>query len=102
MKLVVLMLLLLVAPAFAQDTVRTSQATELEELCTGTGSKVDAGSVGAALGGGFPCEIVRTDIALKRLNDREGFMAASTRGFLRARLFMRGLGSVIFGIVGLG
>lgn len=82
-------------------TVRTGQTTELDALCTGSSSKVEAGSIGAALGS-YPCETVRTDLALARLEGREGFTASTTRGFLRARLFVRGLGSVILGFIGLG
>jgi hypothetical protein len=84
-----------------QVVVRTSPTTELDALCGGNNAKVDAGSVGAAFPS-YPCETVRTDLALERLEGREGFKAGSTRFFLNARLFMRGISSVLFGLIGLG
>ena len=103
-KALVLVALLALAPAARCDdtiVVHGTPASELDALCVGSSSKVEAGSVGAALGS-YPCETVRTDLALKRLEGREGFTAATTRCFLRARLFVRGIGSVLLGVVGLG
>jgi len=82
-------------------SVRTSPTNELDALCGGSNAKVDVGSVGAAFPS-LPCESVRTDLALERLEGRGGFMAGSTRFFLNARLFMRGVGSTLFGVFGLG
>ena len=82
-------------------TVRTSPTNELDALCGGANAKVDAGGFGAAFPS-YPCETVRTDLALERIEGRKGFRASSTRAFLNARLFMRGISSVIFGLFGLG
>ena len=82
-------------------TVRTSPTNELDALCGGSNAKVDAGGFGAAFPS-FPCETVRTDLALERLEGRKGFRAGSTRVFLNTRLFMRGISSVLFGLFGLG
>ena len=82
-------------------TVRTSPTNELDALCGGSNAKVDAGGFGAAFPS-FPCETVRTDLALERLEGRKGFRAGSTRFFLNSRLFMRGISSVLFGLFGLG
>ena len=82
-------------------TVRTSPTNELDALCGGSNAKVDAGGFGAAFPS-YPCETVRTDLALERIEGRTGFRASSTRAFLNARLFMRGISSVLFGLFGLG
>lgn len=82
-------------------TIRTGATTELDALCGGNNAKVDAGGFGAAFPS-FPCETVRTDLALERIEGKAGFRAGSTRFFLNARLFMRGINAMIFGLIGLG
>ena len=110
-----LIVLLVCASARADDTVlgpetqvvvkqagpQTEAQSELDALCGGPNARVQYNGTGASFPS-LPCETVRTDIALERLDARPGFMATSTRMFLRARLFMHGMGSVIFGFVGLG
>ena len=89
------------APMIGVDDEVIQNGGELEALCGGPNAKIQIGDGGAAFPS-FPCETVRTDVALARIQDRTGFMATSTRLFLRSRLFMRGLGSVVFGFFGLG
>ena len=89
------------APMIGVDDEVIQNGGELEALCGGPNAKIQIGDGGAAFPS-FPCETVRTDVALARIQDRTGFMATSTRFFLRSRLFMRGLGSVVFGFFGLG
>jgi hypothetical protein len=75
--------------------------SDVDALCGGPNAKVQIDGTGASFPS-LPCETVRTDIAIQRLEGRDGWLDNSTRVFLKARLFMHGLGSLFLGLVGLG
>jgi hypothetical protein len=113
-------LLVLTAPAAAQDEFEEEAAPVAEEepivvvpevsapygsshLCdvAGAGANIKAGGFSVSVPT-YPCEVARTYETLDGLEERSGFLAVSSRFFLKTRLVARGIFSSVFGLFGLG
>lgn len=93
------------APAPKEDAA--DQDAELRELrddvqilCGGSNARVQMDGTGASLPS-YPCSVAQTNMALYRLQNKEGFVPGAQRFYLRASSFTRGIGATILGWVGL-
>lgn len=86
--------------AAALDPELGALRDDVQILCGGSNARVQMDGTGASLPA-YPCAVAQTNLALYRLQDKEGFVPSVQRSFLKAASFTRGIGATILGVLGL-